>query len=238
MNTHYNIEQWATATTSGRHVFNYNFRMTGNEIRGWELIKIVNMEDESGFPETAYLWQKKGSEGRELIRVGIVETDYWRNAQYQLLDRLHHSMRPSIPQGSGKLARLGDVSFTGKEQDLDAVVAAFFSRGNLSIAVSSVGEKPVDVSGVAKALDKMLGEPPASEDVKRGLVEAQTPSTVEVAANESIRLIERLPEKVVQSGWLKVIMPDGELKRDGDTLIYVSAEGGAKSVLRYRAVSE
>jgi hypothetical protein len=238
MNTHYNIEQWAAATTSGRHVFNYNFRMTGNEIRGWELTKIATMEDESGFPEAVYLWQKKGSEGRELIRVGIVETDYWRNAQNQLLDRLHHSMRPAIPQGTGKLARLGDVCFVGKEQDADATVAAFFSRGNLSIAVSSVGEKPVDVSVVAKSLDKMLGEPPASEDVKRGLVEAETPSMVEVAANESVRLIERLPEKVVRSGWLKIITQDGELKRDGDVLIYVSAEGGAKSILRYRAVSE
>ena len=64
MEPQYDVEQWAAETTLGRHIFNYNYRMTGSELRGWELLKTVSMQIEPGITEQVYMWQKKGREAR------------------------------------------------------------------------------------------------------------------------------------------------------------------------------
>ena len=69
-NPQYDLDAWAEQTELGRRVFNYNYRMTGSEIRGWELVNTVDMASESGLTARVYLWEKKGSEGRQVIRIG------------------------------------------------------------------------------------------------------------------------------------------------------------------------
>ena len=39
MSAQYDTAEWAAETTLGRRVFNANFRMTGNELPGWQLVK-------------------------------------------------------------------------------------------------------------------------------------------------------------------------------------------------------
>jgi hypothetical protein len=53
---------------------------------------------------------------------------------------------------------------------------------------------------------------------------------VTVRAGEAYTLIENLQETAPRRGWLKIIVPDGELNRKGETLIYVSAQEGEKQV--------
>jgi hypothetical protein len=229
MNTQYNPEEWAAETTSGRQVFNYNYRMLGAEIRGWKLAKTVTMRESPEATETVYLWQSRSDPEREMVRVGITERGSWRFAQESLADQLHNSMRPDIPRGTRQLASVGDVNFVGREPHTDIPAAISFVRGNLSVSVSSVGETNVDVSEIAKALDQALSAPPTERELEQGKAEAKA-IRARVNAGEAHALIESLPEAAPADGWLKVLAPDGELSREGDALIYVSPESGAKRV--------
>ena len=121
---HYDLDDWEAATDLGRRLFNYNYRMTGREIRGFELVNTVDMQPGPGLTERVYVWEKKGSAGKQLIRIGITETDQWRRAQAELQAQLVHSMRPTIPRAKGKLARLGDVSYAAGPEDADTVATS------------------------------------------------------------------------------------------------------------------
>jgi hypothetical protein len=236
MESQHDIEQWAAETDLGRHIFNYNFRMTGNELRGWELLKTVNLQSEPGVTERVYMWQKKKSEGQQLVRISIAELPSWWNAQGQLSNELDHSMRPDIPRGTGKLANTGDINFIGKPPESKVVASMLFTRGNLSVSISSAGEKSVDVSKIAALLDHMFSEPPDKADVEKGTVAALSPKSLQVRENEAFTVIETIPEPVARGGWLKVIAPDGELRREDDALVYVSPKSGRKRIGKYLMV--
>lgn len=233
MESEYNIEQWATETTLGRGVFNHNYRMIGNELRGWELLNSVVMQNESGITEKVYMWQKKGSEGQQLIRIGIAELNSWNNAQNQLRNELQHSMRADIPRGTGKLADTGDVNFVAKEAKSRTIARLIFTRGNLTVSLASVGEKPVDVSKFAKALDTLFTEPPDASEVESGLVKELGPKTLQAKEKETVSIIEKIDEPVALGEWLKIIAPDGELKLEDKNLVYVSTKAGRKRIGKY-----
>jgi hypothetical protein len=231
------LEDWAAATDLGRRVFNFNYRMTGSEIRGYELVNIVDMRSEPDLTERVYMWEKKGSDGKQLIRVGIAEAAEWRRAQAQLQSQLGESMRPDIPRGTGKLAKLGDISFAAGD-DRAAIAAVSFVRGNLSVTVDSAGSEPVDVAAVATSLDRLFSAPPKAQELAEARVVDRSPAPLEVPKAASIALPERLPEPVLSNGWLKVIVPDGEIGRDGDRLIYRSAEEGTKRIEQYLVIQD
>lgn len=230
MNTHYNVEEWAAETTRGRQVFNYNYRMLGTEVRGWKLAKVVTMQESRDATERVYLWQSKSESKREMIRVDITERHNWRLAQESLREHLNHCMRPDIPRGTKKLTLVGDVNFVGREPQTDIAAAISFVRGNVCVSVSSVGERNVDVSKIATTLDRALSVPPAKREVEKGKVRVLTPKVATVKANETYVLIKDLREATPRGGWLKIIVPDGELSRKGDALIYVSTQSGEKQV--------
>lgn len=233
----YNLEEWGVATTTGRHIFNYNYRMTRTDLKGWELVNTVEAESEPGVTEKIYVWEKVGSKGQELARVCISEHDDWRTAQAQLRKHLLHSMRTNIPRGSGKLAALGDVNFVGQPNGSRVVAATFFTRGNVTVTVSSAGNKTVvDVSKIASMLDRSLSEPPEQQKIKTGLAERLAPKSVKVKKQGTATVIEKLPEPVPRSGWLKIVAPDGELRREGDSVIYLSPQAGEKRIRQYRVV--
>jgi len=233
MDTPYDLQAWADATTRGRRIYNYNYRMLGDELRGWELIKVVPMENTAGHHEIVYLWEKKGSAGQELVRIGITEADDWRTAQHHLHTQLRHSMRPGLPRGAGKLAALGDVNYIGQEPDSARIASVAFSLGNVTITITSVGDQTVDVSAIALRLDHVLGEPPAKEELKAGKAERLITPALKVKKGQMATLIEHLPERTT-TGWHKFIAPDGELKREDDAIVYVSPSAGEKKIERYQ----
>jgi hypothetical protein len=234
----YNLDEWAAATDLGRRVFNYNYTMTGTELPGWELVKTVDMAHEQGLTERLYIWEKKGSDGRQLIRVGITETYEWRRAQAQLQTQLVYSMRPDIPRGKGKIAKIGDVSYAAQPEDAKSVASVLFTRGNLSVSINSVGEEVADVSVVASKLDRTFTEPPAKKDLQKERAEDRSPKPIKLKKNERKRLLEALPERVPRSGWFKIIVPDGEVIREDDSLVYVSAKAGSKAVAEFVVMQE
>ncbi|WP_239287865.1 hypothetical protein [Candidatus Nitrotoga sp. 1052] len=56
---------------------------------------------------------------------------------------------------------------------------------------------------------------------------------LKVKKGQMTTLIERLPERET-TGWHKLIAPDGELKREDDAVVYVSASAGKKKIERYQ----
>lgn len=233
MESKYDIEQWATETTLGRRVYNHNYRMIGNELRGWELVNSIVMQKESGITEKVYVWQKNGSEGEKLIRISIAELTDWINAQNQLRNELRHSMRPDIPRGTGKIAETGDVNFIGKEAKSKTIAQLLFTRGNLAVSLASVGKKTVDVSKFAKLLDTLFSQPPETSEVETGLVKEVGPKTVQAKEAETVSVIEKIDEPIAHGEWLKVIAPDGELKLQDNALVYESKKAGRKRIGKY-----
>jgi hypothetical protein len=224
----YDIEEWARTTTLGRRIFNYNYRMRGNELRGWELVKQTTMQDGPQVGERVYVWQRKGSEGEEVIRISIAELHHWRLALEQLRAQLSHSMRRDIARGEGRAAA-GDIGFAADAPKSGIVAAVTFTRGNVCVSIASVGSQEVDVRPVARSLDAAFVELPQKKAL-RDRSQTVKRRAVAVKARRSTPLFERLSDAVPGGGWLKVVAPDGELSREGDALVYVSPDAGRKQV--------
>jgi hypothetical protein len=226
--THYDVERWAEATTHGRHVFNYHFRMFGNELKGWERVKVVPMQETEDLTETVYVWQHEKDPARRVIRVGVDELDSWRSAHKRLQATLDHCMRPAIPTGTGRLAKVGDLNWVARDPRSDVPAAVLFARGNVCVSVNSVGDLNIDVSGVAESIDRALSEPPARGELGRRLARAIAPNTVVAKRNAKHLLIRSLSKIVPRDAWLKVLAPDGELRREGDQLVHVASKAGQR----------
>jgi hypothetical protein len=220
MQTLYDIEGWAAGTTGGRQLFNYNYRMHGRELAGWKLVKVVTLQEDRDATHKAYFWEGQAGAQREMIRVDITERHSWRLAQDSLRQQLLQSMRMDIPRGTRDVAQLGDVVFEGREPQTDVAAAISFTRGNVLVSVRSAGETTVDVSAVAARLDRALSELPAARTVASGRARALATASVAVAPHQA----------GARGEWLKVIVPDGEISRKGDALLYEPAEGGQKRV--------
>lgn len=230
MNASYDKEEWAATTTRGRQVFNFRCRLTGDEVKGWKLLKTVTMRQRRDIVEKVYLWVSKADPKEEIVRVSITERDNWRLAQESLYERLTQCMRPDIPKGTKELAQIGDVNFVSREPRTDSAGAIIFTRGNLCVSVSTAGEKNVDVSEIAASLDWRLNEPPTKAEAGKSWVRARVPKSVTIRARKPAILIDNLPKAAPRDAWLQVIVPDGELRRKRDALIYVSPEPGKKRV--------
>lgn len=228
----YDANAWMAETTQAGHVFNYNYRMTGNELRGWELVKTVEMRTGPDLLEIAYIWQKQGDQGEVLVRVDVGEAKSWREAQALLQGHLQHTMRPAMAGGAGAEARLGDVGFSAKAPDTDTEAAVFFSVGNVVLTVRSVGSNPVDVAPIASTLNCQLGQHPAADAPSPLRRIRREPLRLE--KDRSVPVVEQLPQPVARSGWLKLIASSGEFHREDRQIIFDPYESGEQPIEEYR----
>jgi hypothetical protein len=231
--THYDSERWAEATTRGRHVFNYRFRMFGHELKGWALVKVVTLQETDELTEAVYIWQHNKEGARRVIRVALDELDSWRAAHARLRATLDHCMRPSIPRGTGTLAKIGDVNLVARDPQFDQPAAVVFSRGNVCVSVNSVGELNVDVSPFAASIDRDLSEQPARGKVGPHAIRTIAPKRLVAKRQGKHPLIRSLSKTVPRDSWLKVIAPDGEVRRERDRLVYVVPKPGARRIGAY-----
>ncbi len=233
MDASYKLDEWAAATTRGRRIFNSGYGFSGNEFKGWNLSKTTVLREGRDVAQTIYLWQSSGDPERELVRIAIIERDDWRLAQESLHEHLMQCAKPAIPMGARRQPELGDVVFESREPRTDLPAAIAFTRGNVCVLTSSVGDRNVDVSWFASRIDAHLGESPAKMKPEKGRIRALTPSTATVKAKQETVLFKNLGAAGQRGKWLKMVVPDGELKRKGKTLVYSSAEGGKKQVQKY-----
>jgi hypothetical protein len=224
--TPYTPDAWADETIGGRRIFNAGFRMLGDELADWQLLKAVPMETASRTGEFAYMWQRPHGAGPELLRVQTAELPDWRLAQRRLLEELEMSMRPDIPRGAGERASLGDVVFVSLDPESGLPAAISFARGNMFMSVLSVGDRMTDVSAAAEWLDAAMSRPPAKSDLAHTGIEARSIDETALEAGRERVVIESIARES-QGGWLKVLASEGELRQEGDSLIYVP--GSARS---------
>jgi hypothetical protein len=202
--------------------------MTGSEFTGWQLVKTTVMPHEQGVEEKIYLWEPKKDPDVRKVRISVIESAYWRHAQQHLATQLEHCMNSDMPRGKGKSGGIGDIQFLGQVLKTTSVSQVFFTRGNLRISVQSVGRKPVDVTIIAKKLDERLVKPPSASEKKRGVVAAKKPVRLKVKEREMTTVLDKLPAPRPGAGMTRVILDDGELRREGDVLFCVSEIAGLK----------
>ena len=139
-------------------------------------------------------------------------------------------MRPNIPRGTGKVASVGDVNLVARDLRSDFVAAIQFTRGNVAVVINSIGQVNIDVSEIAASVDRSISESPTKQPSLRTLAKRQTPNTVVIKAKESATLVKSIKKVSEGNTWLKVIVPDGEVVRKGDALLYSSPKPGKKTV--------
>lgn len=125
---------------------------------------------------------------------------------------------------------VGDVEFTARAAVTDLTGAVQFARGNLAVAVNSVGSSIVDVSGIAARVDQMLTRPPTRASVK-GTTRRLLPKIITTRGRASVSLLASLVK--YKGGWLKVLVDDGELRQRGEALVYTATKAGRKDVQIY-----
>lgn len=233
MNATYDPVRWAAETKLGRQIFNFNFRLTGDEMRGWELVNVAGGAPQPGAVEQVYLFQQTKAAKEMLVRVDIVERENWRGAQERLQSTLLHCMSPELQQGKGELSGVGDVCYVGTEGNKAPVSAAFLARGNLFVSIASVGEEPVDVAPFTRKLDGLLSEIPSEAEGAAAKSRVPHLQLKDVRAGEAFTVVDSLDTMKADGGWLKVVAPDGELRREDDRLVYVPEQPGSKRVSRF-----
>ena len=229
MDTLYDTNAWAAEVSLGRRVFAHNYALRGNEFSGWELLKTATAQHADGSTEKVFIWQRKRSP-EETIHVSVVETAYWAHALQHLKSQLDHCMRPNLPRGTAKTAEVGDIQFESQAPDSRNTAAVFFSRGNLQVSVRSAGERPVNVVKFAAAIDERLTGPLSAARQKEEAAKKLKPGTLAVKKGQKTVLVQPLPERARRSGWVRVIAPDGELRREGDALYYFPEQAGEKKI--------
>lgn len=223
METSHKVDEWAEATVRGRRIFNAGFLMAADQLPDWQLLKAVPMERSRGDGEIAYIWQ--GADRHQMLRIAIAELPDWRLAQRRLQEELESSMRSNIPRGTGALASLGDIVYVARDPETDITAAISFARGNVFVSVRSAGDRIVDVSSPARRLDDAMSSPPSAAEVRDERVQARPlPVTAREPGEERV-VIDSIA-KTAAGGWLKVLAPDGELRRSDDSLVYVAGSAG------------
>jgi len=221
--TYDDIEQWAAEVIEGRRIFNAGFRMLPDDLQDWEFVKSVPIETSREGSELVHMWQRGG--GRELLRIQVAELADWSQALERLREDLQMSMRSDIPRATGALGKLGDIAFGARTPETDIPAAVTFVRGNVFVSVRSVGDRVADASPAASWLDEALSRPPRPKDPAGKAIRTRWIETKPRRAGMEEIIVGRVAEATAE-GWLKVLATDGELRRRGDSLIYVS--GSAK----------
>jgi hypothetical protein len=229
MQSTYDQNAWEQDTKLGRRLYIHNFGLKGTEFAGWELVKTSLGETSEEMSEKTYIFKHKKSKDEVLVQVRVVESSYWRNALSHLNEQLMQCMRPDIPRGKAKMAKIGDVQHVGETPNKETA-AIFFTRGNLQISVSSVGMKPVDVTAFARSLDNRLTKPPTKSEEDKALATRKKPLKIKAKKRAMTVLIDALDEPVPRSGWTKVLVADGEVRKEGETLFLVDDRGGDRTV--------
>ena len=224
MNADRDTARWAAETTLGRRLYNHNVLVRGTELRGWEPLKATRAEPEPGVAEQVLLLRRAQREqGDADLRIDILEAADWRQAQLLLLRALEDCMNPDVPRATGALAQAADIAFAARGSE-DRVGATFAARGNVMFRVTSLSaEAGTEVPGWTRKLDALLTQAPAQASPDGSAVKAQRGEAVELIADVA---------SAAGPGWLKVIVPDGEVRREGQRLVYVADKAGSRRIER------
>jgi hypothetical protein len=230
MDSQHSVEAWLGEINRRPRVFNHNPRLVATEFKGFELANEVTMVNSRGAVEHVYMFAKKGAGDEALLRVSICDHDSAQHALIGLREVLDNMMNPDIPRATGKLGKATDIGFAMPGERGEGLGAAVFSIGNVSITVHSAGPKPLNVTTAALHVSKLLSAAPDKAAISAERVVPFSPAPVQLGAGEVLTLIEELPEDRPDANRIQVIAPDGELRREGRSLVYVGRDDGPQRI--------
>lgn len=153
------------------------------------------------------VWNLRRDEGARLA-VTATEHASVRDALRALAEELENNQLATLPRGP---EGIGEVSFVHPPQ---APPAIFFVTGNLTVGVFSFGREPVDVLPFAKRVDADLQAKP--REAREG--------ALDVTAEQG--RLRAKPRWSGPDGYLKVVAPGAELRKEGDA--FAGADAGAE----------
>lgn len=153
-----------------------------------------------GRTSTRAIWDQP----RGRIALTVTEFASAREAIASLADELESNQLARVPRGPDDV---GEISFVHPPE---APPAVFFARGNLRVAVYSIGRESVEVLPFARRIDAELRARP------------EQAGGVDVTVEQG-RLT---PKGRGADGYLKVIAP-GELRKEGEAIVF---DGDAAAV--------
>lgn len=236
MQSHHDIDAWLAEMTGRPRVFNHNLRLRAGEFKGYELVNEARIAGSNGIAEHVYIYAKRKAATETLLRVSVAEHPDARHALLALIEALDNSMNPEVARAGGKLGRIADIGFAlgsegeGKGMGLGG---ALFGVGNVALSVRSVGKAAADVSAAAERVGKLLVTPPDKSTQRAGHAAALPPPAAKMRAGEVLTLIEHLPDAGPGADRIQVIVPSGELRREGDSLVYVATADGSPQIAGY-----
>jgi hypothetical protein len=234
MESHHDVDAWLAELAGHPSVFNHNLRLRAGEFKGYELVNEVRIAGSNGCTEHVYIYALRKAATETLLRVSVTEHPDARHALLALQETLAHSMNPEVDRAGGKLARLADIGFALAGEDKGkGLGGALLSVGNVALSVRSVGKAAADVSAAAEHVGKLLVTPPDKSTQRAGHAAALPPPAAKMRAGETLTLIEHLPDTGPAADRIQVIAPAGELRREGDSLVYVAAADGSPQVAGY-----
>lgn len=241
MNTPHDMGAWRAAAAGVPPVYIHHYRMRGAELKGWELVNVAEMADSPGAIEHVYLWARKGRDGKALLRVAISEFTDIGSALLGLHGVLANSMNPDVPPAPKTLAPAAGVAFAaraavvkGAKSAKADLHAAWLQLGNLTLRIDSVGDEPADVTPLTRLLATRFAKPP-SDAARAGplLHELKPPARPRAAVaaepGAAAALIENLRDHTQGGGWVQVLAPSGELRREGDAVLYTGPAAGRRA---------
>ncbi|MGY4827083.1 hypothetical protein ACVNIS_00745 [Sphaerotilaceae bacterium SBD11-9] len=235
MESLHDVDAWLAELADRPRVFNHNLRLRAGEFSGYELVNEARLAGSNGVTEHVYIYAKRKAATETLLRVSVAEHPDARHALLALAETLDNSMNPEAARAGGKLGRLADVGFALRSEgegkgDGKGLGGALLGVGNVSLSVRSVGKAATDVTGASETLAKRLAAPPDKAAQRAGHAAALPPPRAQMRAGEVLTLIEHLPEGGPAAERIQVIAPQGELRREGMSLVYVATGSEAPQI--------
>jgi len=234
MESLHDVDAWLAEIAKRPSVFNHNLRLRAGEFKGYALVNEAVLTGSNGAAEHVYIYALRNAATETLLRVSVTEHPDARHALLAMAEALDHCMNPEVARAGGKLGRLADLGFTAQGEGGKGLGLALLSVGNVALSLRSAGKGAADVAAPAEHVGKMLSTPPAKGAQREGQAAALPPPKVELRAGEVLTLIEHLPATGPGAERIQVIAPEGgELRREGDALVYVSTVRGSPRIEGY-----
>lgn len=230
----HDLEKWAEQTGQGKFILIWKFFMAGNEIAGWELVKVA-VRDYNDRRSVIYMWRKPDSDAERLIRIDIVECGSWRKSHETLLKHLVECQAPQLPEATSKKIEIGDIAFIGFGE---TVQSAVFARANMVVSIHSVGKQDVSIIDTARRVDELfVSKPRLSEKGVIPEIEAFVSERGVIKRDEMIALDIRAKDPLDRPLWYRFEVDQGELSvKDGK--VYFSSKAPGRPEISLFAVNE
>lgn len=216
------FESWKNANTLARNLFVWNYRLSGEVLPGWELIRIQTFELEGQPRLIRSLWSRRGGHLEMRIAVDIYES-VSRVAAHELMVRLLASFENPLIER--KTIQIGDVAFSGPPENWIA-----FARANLVFLIRNEGLRIVRFDEEARRLDDDVAREPSVDPAEVGIIPSLRSMASKVQIGDDVRLV---PDEVVKTAYLKIYYGDGELSAEGRTLVFRPAQRNAQNLMVY-----